>query len=134
MMLSVEIVDNDILQVHIAGTVGAEEWKAYKDMLIERLDASEKPIYVLTDLSDIDNVDKSIVSEFGQAPHLTHPNLGFLVLLGGNAFQQFITKVTEGNALRLKRAEKLRVHYDREAAIEWLKSRRAMDETRNSSL
>jgi|GEM_PF-7124800 len=122
-----ETLADGIIQITFEGILDAEQWRNYKKAIIEHLDNSTDLQFILTDLSQLEDVDKNIISEFGSAPHLTHEKLGFLVLLGGNAFQQFISKITEGNALRNHRAQRLRVHYDREGAMQWLYERRDLE-------
>lgn len=128
MQIELHMDDDKILQVTASGKLDAEVWRDYKAKIYEYLEGSEEKVYILTDLSKVEGIDPNILGEFGHAPHLVHPKLGFIVLLGGTSFQQFITKITEGNALRAQRAEKLRVHYEREIATEWLLARRELDQ------
>ena len=100
---------------------------------MEILDASDKQVYVLSDFSDIESFAKEIVPEVGTAPHLTHPNLGMIVLLGGNALQNFILQITNNRARRESRDTKMRVHSDYDRAVETLLHFRKIHEDTTAS-
>lgn len=127
-MLKLEILPDGIVQVTHSGAFMVEDWRAYQEMLLEHLDSSDSPQYILTDFSQTARFDSGIVKEAGTARHLTHPNLGLIVLLGGNALHKFILQLTENRASKDNRGTKLRVQADRNRAIEMLHHFRSISE------
>jgi hypothetical protein len=88
--------------------------------MLELLNATENRLYILSNFVKIESFSREIVPQVGTAPHLTHPKLGMLVLLGGNALQNFVMQLTQLRARQANRDSNLRVHTDRSRALEVL--------------
>ncbi len=119
-MLQQKILDNGIIEISHVGIFTLEHWIEYKQTMMNLLDSSEEKLYVLSDFSKTERFDKEIVPEAGTAPHLAHPNLGLIVLLGGNALHNFILQITANRASKEERDSKMRVHKDYDRALETL--------------
>lgn len=119
-MLQQKTLDNGIIEISHVGIFTLEHWLEYKQTMIDLLDASDKKVYILSDFSKTERFDKEIVPEAGTAPHLTHPNLGLIVLLGGNALHNFILQITANRASKEERDSKMRVHKEYDRALETL--------------
>ncbi len=119
-MLSQETLDNGIIKISHSGLFTLENWNEYKQTMIDLLEASEDKLYVLSDFSETERFEKSIVPQAGTAPHLIHPNLGLIVLLGGNALHNFILQITANRASKENKDSKMRVHSDYDRAIDTL--------------
>ena len=119
-MLSKTTLDNGIILVSHEGYLSLEEWDAYKNMLVEALDESDDLVYILSDFTGTETFGKEILGQVGTAPHLAHPHLGMIVLLGGNALQNFVLQITDNRARKEAKDSKLRVHTDYDRAIDTL--------------
>lgn len=119
-MLKKATLDNGIIKISHEGFFSAEHWDEYKQTMVNLLDDSNEKLYVLSDFSKTELFSKEIVPQAGTAPHLIHPNLGLIVLLGGNALHNFILQITDNRARRESKDGKMRVHTDYDRAIDTL--------------
>lgn len=119
-MLKVEHLADGIIEISHTGLFTVEHWRDYQQTMVDMLDASDKMLYFLSDFSETERFDKEIVPQAGTASHLAHKNMGLIVLLGGNALHNFILQITQNRAKKEDKGSKLRVHTDRDRAIETL--------------
>lgn len=120
MMMQVTTSPEGLTELSFEGVFTVEMWKEYQQTLLRLLDESSERLYILSDFSNVTLIERGVIMEAGTAPHLTHPRLGMLVLLGGNVLQNFILELTEKRALRENRSDKMRVHHQRDRAVETL--------------
>lgn len=119
-MLKLNELPDGIVEIVVEGEFGPDAWKAYQDMVWDYLETHDEKCYFLLNAGSTVRVDPVILKEFGTARHLTHPRLGLIALLGTNALQQFILKLTENTAKQQNRAQGLRIHTNRDAALDVL--------------
>ena len=103
-----------------------EHWTEYQRVMLDLLDNAEEKLYILADFRKLTKFDPKILQVAGTAQHLTHENLGMLVLLGGNAMANFALKMTEVRAERDHRGDKMRLHMDYTRAIDTLRHFKAI--------
>jgi hypothetical protein len=120
-MLKIQTLPDGIIEISHTGIFTIEHWRDYQKSMIDMLNASDKKLYILSDFSQTERFDKEIVPEAGTAPHLVHENMGLIVLLGGNALHNFILQLTQNRARKDDKDTKLRVHTDRDRALETLR-------------
>lgn len=126
-MFEVKTLDSGIIEVIHEGEFTIQNWRDYQETLLEMLDASSETLYILSNFSGTTIFAKEIVPEVGTARHLSHPRLGLIVLLGGNALQNFILALTEHRAQKQESSSRLRVHKDYDRAVEVLEYQRSID-------
>jgi hypothetical protein len=120
-MLTHQELPDGIVEIIHTGDLDAEDWQKYQDLVLEILDSHTEKVYILSNFSGSRQFQKNLISQFGTARHLTHPHLGMLTLLGGNALQNFLAKLTELRAAKAHRDSALRIHADRDRALEVLR-------------
>ncbi|HEX2908485.1 MAG TPA: hypothetical protein VHO69_16555 [Phototrophicaceae bacterium] len=116
-----------IIEVIYAGEFTLQDWAEYQELMLEQLNQSSGKLYILTNFLQTTRLDKEILPLVGSAKHLTHPNLGLIVLLGGNAFQNFILLLTENRAMKEEKGSRLRIHRDYDRALEMLEYQQTIE-------
>jgi hypothetical protein len=124
-MFKVEEIDDQIIRIQPEDShVTKDMWQEYQRLQLELLENSDKRLYILSDFSNMESFDTKITSEVGTAKHLSHPNLGLIVLLGGSTLGNFIIMLTEHRASKQEKNDVLRVHKDYNRALEALRHHR----------
>jgi hypothetical protein len=118
-----EIVKHDdgIIEICYEGHFSAEDWEEYKVLMTKCLDEADGKICILSDFSKTPSFDAHLVKDVSTAKHLSHPNLGFLMLLGGNSLHNFIFSLASSRAMQENKDLKLRIERDREKALDTLR-------------
>jgi len=121
-MFTIEKLEDGIISVIVdENEFTMEHWAEYQRIMLDLLDKADEKLYILGDFRKATKFDPKLLYEAGTAEHLTHENLGLLVLLGSNAMANFALKMTEVRATRDQRAGKMRLHMDYGRAIDTLK-------------
>ena len=126
-MFDVKQLDKQIIEIYYKGEVSYDTWVSYQDRLLEELDKVDHKLYILSNFSDITLFDPKIAKEVGTAKHLTHPNLGLIVLLGGNVLMNFILQLTANRAQKEEKSTRVRIHKDYKRALEALTHQRNIE-------
>lgn len=113
--------DDGIIEISHEGHFSDADWQEYKALMMELLDAAEGKICILSNFSKSVSFDKHLVKEVGTAKHLGHPNLGFLILLGGNSLHNFVFSLTESRAMQENKNIKMKIERDRQRALDTLR-------------
>jgi hypothetical protein len=123
MMIKVNFLPDDLIEICVEDTIDDAEWQNYQDTIWNILEEREEKSYVIANFLNATKFSPALLSEFGTGRHLKHPRLGFIVLIGGNPLVNFALTYTEHNASNAP----LRIHNDRDAALEFLRMRRQFD-------
>ncbi len=131
-MFEIKALENGVLQVSHSGVFTVADWQEYQRLMLEQLDQTEQPLYILSDFRQTTSFHTEIIREVGTARHLIHPKLGLIVLLGGSSLTSFVLLLTEARALKENQSEKLRVHRDYHLAMQALLDAKVFAESKSN--
>lgn len=119
-MFEVKTVGDQIIEIYGSGEATFENWQEYQQIMIHELHNATQTLYMLSNFSDITLFDSKIAKEVGKAKHLVHPNLGMLVLVGGNVLINFALQLAQNQAKQNDNASHLQVYKDYDQALKFL--------------
>jgi len=125
-MFEVRQLDQQMIEIYSEGECTYKDWIEYQELVLEQLNLANHKLYILSNLSELTSFESKIVKEVGTAKHLTHPNLGFIVMVGGNKLMNFLLQVTENRAQQERSHERMRVLKNYDKALQTLNQQREM--------
>jgi len=88
------VVQNRIVSGRFVDVVSVSEARESSNVITEYVVSGDAPVHLIADLRDMIHSPTSIqVNRQIASPYLNHPNMGWVIIIGGNAFQQFMISV-----------------------------------------
>lgn len=118
-----EIVKHEdgIIEISHSGHFSADDWQEYQRLMIQVLDEASGKIGILSNFIKTESIDNQLIKDVGTAKHLSHPNLGFLMLLPGQPLHNLVLSLAESRAVQENKDLKMRIERDRDKALDTLR-------------
>lgn len=128
-MWKIDCIADDLIEVIYepdGESFGATAWRAYKNLLLEKLNTAEQKLYILSNFTAVTTIDPNITKEFGSAEHLFHEKLGMIVIMAetDSPFHKFWVKIMELKGMASEYQGKLRADFSRERGLQRLRDAR----------
>jgi hypothetical protein len=117
-----------VLLVRIQGELTLEDMRQCSDAIYETLDLGTAPTHVIADLREIGHFPASLIALKNAARYLTHPKIGWIVVIGGpmlaQMFAGILTRTTRINYHAAKTIEEaIQLLFEADPSLVGLKER-----------